>query len=120
MFNLNPLVETDCFGFKPGSEYCVMSHAVPLSTEAPLQNADLAIASLAPVFHLQRPPHWSPLLTAHVASSRVTSVPTQSTTLEIAVQQLDTVVHHNVTVITFKDAKRNSVSVTRHRFKLSL
>ncbi|KAH6720298.1 hypothetical protein BKA61DRAFT_594595 [Leptodontidium sp. MPI-SDFR-AT-0119] len=25
MFNMNPLVEADCFGFKPGSEYCVMA-----------------------------------------------------------------------------------------------
>ncbi|KAH9224000.1 hypothetical protein DL95DRAFT_452975 [Leptodontidium sp. 2 PMI_412] len=220
MFNMNPLVEEDCFGFKPGSEYCVMAREFPMAlasvglqifgdsfltecdetstvtraptsknglcgiqsptkvtcvnsgfgdccgssgrcgstdefcaigncqegdcpglgystdgfcggghddtvcAEAPLQNADLAIANLAPVFHLQRLPHQLlqpychhplvPLLTAHADTSRVTSVPTRSTTLEIAVQQLDTVVHHNITVTTFKDAKRNSVSVTGH------
>lgn len=28
-----------------------------IGAEAPLQNADLAIANLAPVFHLQRLPH---------------------------------------------------------------
>lgn len=25
MFKMNPLVEADCFGFKPGSDYCVVA-----------------------------------------------------------------------------------------------